>query len=216
MSPVRLDSIVATDREDVRTLSTAHGPLQISALCVSHGIQPCRRRLDVAPACIRLQLLKGTPMAKKIWDLKYVVGNPKMHSRVTANADNPMSRSEALAAAATISENGGGWRVWVEHATTSERIFESDAEKAVVQGSSAAPAAQNARSKAESLATQNLAQCAAEVLAWRKTGILADDAHVRRVAAAWAEAGDSSPEQQAENTVVLLALRQVAGHAQAA
>ncbi len=68
-------------------------------------------------------------MAKKIWNLKYVVGNPAMFSRVTSCADNPMSRSDALAAAEKVANNGGGWRVWVERNDTTERIFESAPEK---------------------------------------------------------------------------------------
>ena len=68
-------------------------------------------------------------MAKKVWNLKYVVGNPAMFSRVTSNADNPMSRADALAAAETVARNGAGWRVWVEHHSKAERIFESQAEK---------------------------------------------------------------------------------------
>lgn len=68
-------------------------------------------------------------MAKKIWNLKYVVGNPAMFSRVTSCADNPMTRAEALASAEKVAHNGGGWRVWVERVDTSERIFESAAEK---------------------------------------------------------------------------------------
>ncbi|WP_087864234.1 hypothetical protein [Comamonas thiooxydans] len=66
---------------------------------------------------------------KKIWNLMYVVGNPSMFKNVTANAGNPMSRADALASAATVSDNGGGWRVWVEHRETGERIFESAAEQ---------------------------------------------------------------------------------------
>ena len=68
-------------------------------------------------------------MAKKIWNLKYVVGNPAMFSRVTSCADNPMSRGNALSAAETVAANGGGWRVWVEREDTGERIFESAPEK---------------------------------------------------------------------------------------
>lgn len=68
-------------------------------------------------------------MSKKVWCLKYVVGNPAMFARVTSCADNPMPRAEALAAAEKVSGNGGGWRVWVEHQTKAERIFESQAEK---------------------------------------------------------------------------------------
>ena len=68
-------------------------------------------------------------MSKKIWNLKYVVGNPAIFSHVTACADNPMSRAEALSSAETIAKNGGGWRVWVDRNETGERIFESAAEK---------------------------------------------------------------------------------------
>ena len=66
-------------------------------------------------------------MSKKVWNLKYVAGSPAMNSRVTTNADNPMSRAEALAAAEKVA--GNGWRVWVEHHARPERIFESQAEK---------------------------------------------------------------------------------------
>lgn len=68
-------------------------------------------------------------MSKKVWNLMYVVGNPAMFTRVTSNADNPMSRADAMAAAETVAGNGGGWRVWVEHHTKTERLFESQAEK---------------------------------------------------------------------------------------
>jgi hypothetical protein len=64
---------------------------------------------------------------QKCWTLKYVVGNPKMFSRVTTDDSSPGRRSEVLADAAKVAANG--WRVWVEHAVTGERIFESDAEK---------------------------------------------------------------------------------------
>lgn len=67
-------------------------------------------------------------MSKKVWNLMYVVGNPAMFSRVTAAADNPMSRADALAGAEVITGNGG-WRVWVEHISNGQRIFESDAER---------------------------------------------------------------------------------------
>lgn len=66
-------------------------------------------------------------MSKKVWNLMYVVGNPAMFSRVTANADNPLSRADAMAVAEKVA--GNGWRVWVEHHASQERIFESQAEK---------------------------------------------------------------------------------------
>lgn len=65
---------------------------------------------------------------QSVWNLKYVVGNPAMFSNVTTAAGSPMKRSEALNGAQTIEANGG-WRVWVEHAETGKRIFESAAEK---------------------------------------------------------------------------------------
>ena len=68
-------------------------------------------------------------MSQKIWNLKYVVGNPAMFSRITSCSDNPMRRAEALAAAETVEKNGGSWRVWVEREEAGERIFESAAEK---------------------------------------------------------------------------------------
>ena len=66
---------------------------------------------------------------QNIWNLKYVAGNPAMFSKVITSAGSPMKRSEALNGAQTIGANGGGWRVWVDHAETGKRIFESDAEK---------------------------------------------------------------------------------------
>lgn len=74
-------------------------------------------------------------MAKKIWNLMFVAGNPTMFDRVISNADNPMQRQAALDGAAHITQNSckgdsppPGWRVWIEHAHTGERIFESAAE----------------------------------------------------------------------------------------
>lgn len=71
----------------------------------------------------------------------------------------------------------------------------------------------NSRRDAEAVAMQDLERCAAEILDWRKAGRLADDALTRKVAAVWERDGDVLPEQQAENTIVLLALRQVASRA---
>lgn len=63
---------------------------------------------------------------QKIWNIMYVAGNPKIFTKVIANASNPLRRSEAIEAAKQISKNG--WRVWVEHAETKERIYESEIE----------------------------------------------------------------------------------------
>lgn len=65
---------------------------------------------------------------QKVWNLKYVAGNPAMFSKVTTAAGSPMKRSDALEGAQSIDANGGGWRVWVEHAESGKRIFESAAE----------------------------------------------------------------------------------------
>lgn len=70
---------------------------------------------------------------KKIWNICYVVGNPKIFSKVTEDAGNPMTRSEAIEGAEAIA--GNKWRVWVERADTKERIFESDVEKAYRESS---------------------------------------------------------------------------------
>jgi hypothetical protein len=59
-----------------------------------------------------------------------------MFTRVTTDAAGAIKRSEALAGAAKIAANG--WRVWVEHAVSGERIFESDVEKTYKQTAAAA------------------------------------------------------------------------------
>ena len=67
--------------------------------------------------------------AQKVWMLQFVAGNPKMFTKVITAAGSPMKRSEALESAVTIECNGSGWRVWVQHAETGARIFESASEK---------------------------------------------------------------------------------------
>lgn len=70
-----------------------------------------------------------TMATQKVWILEYVVGNPAMFSRATTAAGSPMKRREALDGAQAVVGNGGGWRVWVKHAETGKRIFESEAER---------------------------------------------------------------------------------------
>ncbi|WP_186214813.1 hypothetical protein [Burkholderia gladioli] len=65
-------------------------------------------------------------MSKKVWNLMYVAGNPELFKRITTAADNPRARAVALADAEHVARNG--WRVWVEHADTGERIFQSKEE----------------------------------------------------------------------------------------
>ena len=63
-----------------------------------------------------------------MWNLKYVVGNPAMFTKVTSCSDNPMERRKALEAGEMLS--GHGWRVWVESVNEpTRRIFESEVEK---------------------------------------------------------------------------------------
>lgn len=80
-------------------------------------------------------------MTKKVWNLKFVCGNPARFSSVTSCAENPMSRAAAISGAEVIAKNG--WRVWVEHHVSAERIFESAQEvehrKAVLAGTNPAP-----------------------------------------------------------------------------
>ena len=59
-----------------------------------------------------------------------------MFTRVTTDAAGAIKRGEALAGAEIVAANG--WRVWVEHAVTGERIFESAVEKAYKQAAVAA------------------------------------------------------------------------------
>ena len=66
-------------------------------------------------------------MSKRVWNIRYVVGNPKMFSRVTTDASSPMRRGLAMEGYDTIARLG--WAVWVEHVATGERIAESAAEK---------------------------------------------------------------------------------------
>ncbi|MFC5550310.1 hypothetical protein [Massilia aerilata] len=73
---------------------------------------------------------------QKCWTLKYVAGNPAMFSRVRTDASGPGRRGEVLEAAEKVAANG--WRVWVEHAVSGERIFESEVEKAYLQAHQAA------------------------------------------------------------------------------
>lgn len=65
---------------------------------------------------------------QRCWILRYVAGNPAMSTRVRAEECSPCRRGVTLKAAEKVAANG--WRVWVEHAVTGERIFESEAEKA--------------------------------------------------------------------------------------
>lgn len=63
--------------------------------------------------------------SNRIWNLVYVLGNTP---RVVGDAANPQDRSGSINGAEHVAKNG--WRVWVEHHKTGERIYESEAEKA--------------------------------------------------------------------------------------
>jgi hypothetical protein len=57
----------------------------------------------------------------KVWHVKYQIGAT---SRVASSAANPQTRKGATEMAKKIA-NDNGWKVWVEHGKTGERIFDS-------------------------------------------------------------------------------------------
>jgi hypothetical protein len=59
--------------------------------------------------------------ASKTWNVCYAVGNI---GRNVGDADNPHRRGKAIAIARDIAAVAG-WHVWVEHATTGVRIWDS-------------------------------------------------------------------------------------------
>jgi len=66
--------------------------------------------------------------AKKVWNLKYVVGNPLYYSNVATDGGGPYLRSDALF---YLNERiCKDWRCWVEHSVTGEVIAQNDTEKA--------------------------------------------------------------------------------------
>lgn len=52
-------------------------------------------------------------MSKRIWNHKYVAGNPEMFTKVIHAADNPRTRAVALEDAEKVANNGGavGWSI---------------------------------------------------------------------------------------------------------
>lgn len=62
------------------------------------------------------------------WNLRYVQGDSAHDTRVTLDPSSPGPRSEAVDRARELASLG--WRVWVEHMESGERIYESKAEKA--------------------------------------------------------------------------------------
>jgi hypothetical protein len=64
----------------------------------------------------------------KIWNLKYVVGNPEIFTKATNASGNPTRRKEALDTAKEMIKKNPKWRIWVERSGTGERILESDTE----------------------------------------------------------------------------------------
>lgn len=59
--------------------------------------------------------------SNKVWNVTYYLGNT---NRVVTAAGGPMDRLEALQAAGKIERNG--WRVWVEHHLTKDRVYDSN------------------------------------------------------------------------------------------
>ena len=67
-------------------------------------------------------------MSKKIWNVKFVAGNPDIFSEVKMASGSPFTRAAADEAFSNLTRKG--WRAWMEHAETGERITESNVEKA--------------------------------------------------------------------------------------
>lgn len=68
-------------------------------------------------------------ISTKQHELWYKIGNPKMDNlAILKSADSPYTKAKALAAARDLLDKNPSWRVWVQHAQTGERIFESDSE----------------------------------------------------------------------------------------
>ncbi|WP_394222546.1 hypothetical protein [Alteromonas gracilis] len=67
-------------------------------------------------------------MSQKIWNVKFVAGNPNIFSKVRTALCGPLKRSEANEAFENVSNHG--WRAWIEHAKTGKRIAESPVETA--------------------------------------------------------------------------------------
>lgn len=57
---------------------------------------------------------------QRLWNLMYALGNT---GRMTGDAGNPQRRGQAISGAKKIAENG--WRVWVEHSRSGQRIWDS-------------------------------------------------------------------------------------------
>lgn len=66
---------------------------------------------------------------QKLWNLRYVAGNPAKLTTVTTAAGGPMRRTEAVTEAKALAAHNPTWRIWVEHADNpGRRIFQSNAE----------------------------------------------------------------------------------------
>lgn len=65
--------------------------------------------------------------SNQIWLLKYVIGAFGVCAHIRTDAASPFIRHKALESAERLAKNG--WRVWVEHKETGERIYESEMEK---------------------------------------------------------------------------------------
>jgi hypothetical protein len=65
---------------------------------------------------------------KKVWHVKYVVGNPRIYTKVTTSAGGPYLRRHALFYMSDCICKD--WRCWVEHSITGEVIARNDTERA--------------------------------------------------------------------------------------
>ena len=65
----------------------------------------------------------------KVWALRYVAGNPEIFDKVTTDASGPHLRTTAIALAQRLNGMNGGWRIWVEHTRSGERIYQNETEQ---------------------------------------------------------------------------------------
>lgn len=71
-------------------------------------------------------------MTKKVWHLKYVIGNPRIYTKITTDSGGPYLRNEAIRLC--LNQICEDWRCWVEHSVTGEVIERNATEQAWLAG----------------------------------------------------------------------------------
>lgn len=65
---------------------------------------------------------------QKVWNVNFVAGNPALFNKVITASDGPFLRGQATKLALEMVGVNPAWRIWVEHVSKDERLFESAAE----------------------------------------------------------------------------------------